>query len=90
MAYQAAYKLVNYAYNTNDDMSAEIDLSHYKYDKTRNVYVNPSIPDKILNYKSDDFHYTDVLMKFDRITSDNKKVSDFKPLSGSVFVAECK
>ncbi|AQX14068.1 hypothetical protein KRE47_04010 [Elizabethkingia meningoseptica] len=90
MAYQAAYKLVNYAYNTNDDMSAEIDLSHYKYDKTRNVYVNLSIPDKSLNYKSDDFHYTDVLMKFDRITSDNKKVSDFKPLSGSVFVAECK
>ncbi|KUY20158.1 hypothetical protein BAZ12_09230 [Elizabethkingia miricola] len=90
MAYNTDSKLVNYAYNTNDDMSEKIDIAQYKYDPVRNVYVNPYAPSKSLNYKSDDFHYTDVLMKFDRIKSENKTVPDFKPLSGSVFVAKCQ
>lgn len=90
MAYNADFKLVNYAYNTNDDMSEKIEISLYKYDPVRNVYVNPYAPSKSLNYKSDDFHYTDVLMKFDKIKSENKTVSDFKPISGSVFVAKCQ
>ncbi len=90
MAYNTDFKIVNYAYNTNDDMSEKMDISQYKYDPVRNVYVNPYAPAKSLNYKSDDFHYTDVLMKFDKVKSENKVVPDFKPLPGSVFVAKCK
>lgn len=89
MAFDADYKLVNNAYNMNDDMAEKIDLASYKYDKQRNVYVNPAVPVKELNYKSDDFHYNDVLMKFDKITGTSQAQVAVKKLSKPLFVANC-
>ncbi|WP_294327913.1 hypothetical protein [uncultured Chryseobacterium sp.] len=89
MAFAADYKLVNNAYNTNDDMNGKIDLNYYKYDKVRNVYVNSAAPVKQLNYKSKDYHYNDVLMKFDRITGSSKPQIVIKKIPKSVFIANC-
>lgn len=90
LAYDAPYKLVNNAYNTNDDMKEKIDLSQYKYDAKRNVYVNSSVPAKNLNYQNGDYHNLDVLMKFDRIPAQSKAKQDFSPISGSMIIANCK
>ncbi|UHO40882.1 hypothetical protein H5J24_22075 [Chryseobacterium capnotolerans] len=89
MAFDTEYKLVNNAYNTNDDMNEKIDLKYYKYDKTRNVYVNPAVPAKQLNYKSEDYHDNDVLMKFDRITGTSQPLISVKKSGKSLFVANC-
>lgn len=89
MAFDADYKLVNNAYNMNDDMSEKIDLASYKYDKQRNIYANPAVPAKELNYKSDDFHYNDVLMKFDKITGTSQAQVTVEKLSKPLFVANC-
>ncbi|MBP2617420.1 hypothetical protein [Chryseobacterium jejuense] len=89
MAFAADYKLVNNAYNTNDDMNGKIDLNYYKYDKLKNVYVNPAVSAKELNYKSKDYHYNDVLMKFDRITGTSKPWIAVKKLPKPLFIANC-
>lgn len=89
MAFDEDYKLVNNAYNMNDDMAEKIDVSDYKYDKQRNVYINPAVPIKELNYKSDDFHYNDVLMKFDKITGTSQPKVAVKKLPKPLFVANC-
>ncbi|WP_378169617.1 hypothetical protein [Chryseobacterium tructae] len=89
MAFDADYKLVNYAYNTNDDMNEKIDLNYYKYDKLRNVYINPAVPIKQLNFKSKDYHYNDVLMKFDKITATSQPLVAVKKLEKPLFIANC-
>lgn len=88
-AFDADYKLVNNAYNTHDDMDQEIDLEYYKYDAQKNVYVNPAVPAKQLNYKSEDYHYNEVLMKFDKIKGTSQPQVAVKPLSNSIFTAKC-
>ncbi|WP_250252396.1 hypothetical protein [Chryseobacterium sp. Marseille-Q3244] len=89
MAFAADYKLVNNSYNTNDDMNGTIDLNDYKYDKLRNVYINPAVPVKQLNFKSKDYHYNDVLMKFDRITGTSQPRVAVKKSGKPLFVANC-
>ncbi len=88
-AFAADYKLVNNAYNTHDDMDREISLESYKYDKVKNVYVNPSVPAKQLNYNSKDYHNNDVLMKFDRIAGTSQPQTTVKKLPNPVFTANC-
>ncbi|SDI64211.1 hypothetical protein [Chryseobacterium jejuense] len=89
MAFDADYKLVNNAYNMNDDMNEKIDLNNYKYNKQKNVYVNPAVPVKELNYKSKDYHDNNVLMKFDRITGTSQAQVVVKKLPKPLFVANC-
>lgn len=88
-AFAADYKLVNNAYNTHDDMDREINIEHYKYDKIKNIYVNPAVPAKQLDYNSKDYHYQDVLMKFDRITGTSQPQVTVKKISAPVFIADC-
>ncbi|WP_045501732.1 hypothetical protein [Chryseobacterium sp. StRB126] len=89
MAFNADYKLVNNAYNMNDDMNEKIDLIGYKYDKQKNAYVNAAVPAKQLNYKSKDYHDNNVLMKFDRITGTSQPQVALKKLPKPLFVANC-
>lgn len=88
-AFAADYKLVNHAYNTNDDMNEKIDLKSYKYDQQKNVYTNAAVPAKQLNYKSKDYHYNDVLMKFDRINGNAKPQVAVKKSDRPLFIANC-
>ncbi|ROS14380.1 hypothetical protein EDF65_3155 [Chryseobacterium nakagawai] len=89
MAFDADYKLVNNAYNTNDDMNEKIDLNNYKYNKIKNVYVSLSVPEKQVNYKSKDYHDNAVLMKFDKVTGTTQPQVAVKTLGKPVFVANC-
>ncbi|WP_347218861.1 hypothetical protein [Chryseobacterium sp.] len=89
MTFASDYKLVNYGYNTNTGINGKTDLNYYKYDKVRNVYTNPSIPAKELDYKSKDYHYSGVLMKFDRIAGTSQPRVAIKKLPKPLFVANC-
>jgi hypothetical protein len=89
MAFDAEYKLVNNAYNTNDDMNEKIDLNSYKYDKIRNVYVSLGVPAKQVDYKSKDYHDNAVLMKFDKVVGSSQPQVAVKKLAKPVFIANC-
>lgn len=89
MTFASDYKLVNYGYNSNTGINGKTDLNYYKYDKARNVYIDPAIPTKELDYKSEDYHYSSVLMKFDRVTGTSQPRVAVKKLGKTVFVANC-
>ncbi|MEJ5103299.1 hypothetical protein [Chryseobacterium sp. MYb328] len=89
MAFDAEYKLVNNAYNTNDDMNEKIDLNNYKYNKIKNVYVSLGVPEKQVDYKSKDYHDNNVLMKFDKVTGTTQPQVAVKTFGKPVFVANC-
>ncbi|MDR2271088.1 MAG: hypothetical protein LBF27_09320 [Sphingobacterium sp.] len=88
-AFDADYKLVNNGYNTHDDMTREINLAYYRYDEQKNLYVNPAVPIKELDYKSTAYDYNDILMKFDRIKGTSQAQEVIRILPNPLFIANC-
>lgn len=88
-AFDADFKLVNNGYNTHDDMDRAIELAAYRYDKDKNVYLSRAIPAKELDYKSTDYHYDGVLLKFDRIKGTSERQTAVKKLPNPIFIANC-
>lgn len=88
-AFDADFKLVNNGYNTHDDMDQEIALAAYRYDTDKNLYVSRAIPAKELDYKSTDYHYDGVLMKFDQIKGTSEPQIAVKILPKPLFIANC-
>ncbi|WP_104383047.1 hypothetical protein [Sphingobacterium sp. HMA12] len=88
-AFDADFKLVNNGYNTHDDMDHEIDLEAYIYDKVKNLYVSRAIPAKQLDYKSTEYHYDGILMKFERIIGTSQPQEVIKILPTPLFIANC-